>query len=473
STVEKVPEINSVSTLSTNAAIASTTPSVNHPESTVIQSQIESRDSVSTVEKVPEINKVPISSQNTAIAPITPSANAHPESTIIQPQFDSTDSFLNIETSLEINNITASFQNVAIASTNTPTTADTELTVIQPQIESKNSVSDIEGLPKINNVLTSSQNVAIASTTTSANHPESTVIQPKLKSENSVSTAEKVPEINNVPTSSQDVALTPTATSATYPESIIIQPQIESIDSSSIVETLPEINSVKNSSQNIAFISKSMPVILEAETPFIQSKKEIQHPNHSSEIPQLPTVLKKISIFSPLSQTSNFLTSTFADETASPDTSTPVSFPSLSNHIQKSPMKDIPNSWSSIAELLGESTAVENSPTIVIQPLPNEKREFTYIASPQSYHSQSQPKTHYPKSSSSNKVIQAYTEPSSSISVQTIEETDNEVTITNELPEDEYENLELLAREIYKMLQQRLEIEQERRGKNYSGRLPW
>jgi hypothetical protein len=35
------------------------------------------------------------------------------------------------------------------------------------------------------------------------------------------------------------------------------------------------------------------------------------------------------------------------------------------------------------------------------------------------------------------------------------------------------QNFEILAREVYQAIQQRLAIDRERRGSNYSGRLPW
>jgi hypothetical protein len=54
------------------------------------------------------------------------------------------------------------------------------------------------------------------------------------------------------------------------------------------------------------------------------------------------------------------------------------------------------------------------------------------------------------------------------------ESSSNEVTISRQTPqEDDSYNLEILAQEIYSLVQQRLQIEQERHGRHYSGRLPW
>ncbi len=372
---------------------------------------------------------------------------------------------------------TSSLNHTAISPTTTSANTHSEPTIIQPQIESNNSVSTLEIVPNSESLQTSSPNhIAIASTNTSTNtRSELTVIQPQLESTDSVSIVEKVADMNNLSSLEPNPALIHTNISTIiHPESTAIQPQLKSDDSVSIAEKLPDINSsVATSSANTTFVSKNTPVSSKVETPLIKLKKETPNPNHISEIPQLPIALKKISIFSPLSQTSSLLASNVADETASLDASTPISLsPSLPHHIQKSPMKEIPNSWSSLAELLGESTTVDNSQKTIVQPFADERHEFTSIASTQSEYSQSEPKTHYSQTRNSRQVIQAYTDPSSS-SLQNIEETDNEVTITNESLEDECENLEVLAREIYKMLQYRLEIERERRGKNYSGRLPW
>lgn len=191
-----------------------------------------------------------------------------------------------------------------------------------------------------------------------------------------------------------------------------------------------------------------------AKTTVIQPQKEAQHQNHNTEIPQLPTRLEKISSLKPLSQTSDFITSTLREKTASLNTSTPP-------QLQKAATKETPNSWSSIAELVDEMTTVDRSPKTVVQPLKSTRSQY----SPQIINS--------PESSNSSPVIQRYTNSDNSTSIQNIEDTNSEVTITNETSEDESENLEILAREIYTMLQQRLKIEQERRGKNYSGRLPW
>jgi hypothetical protein len=44
--------------------------------------------------------------------------------------------------------------------------------------------------------------------------------------------------------------------------------------------------------------------------------------------------------------------------------------------------------------------------------------------------------------------------------------------VNNSSQEEDFGNIELLAREVYSLLKQRIEIERERRGTNYSGRLP-
>ncbi|MBH8560915.1 hypothetical protein I8748_01750 [Nostoc sp. CENA67] len=202
--------------------------------------------------------------------------------------------------------------------------------------------------------------------------------------------------------------------------------------------------------------------VVSAETTVVQPKTKTQHQNHQTEIPQLPTGLQKISTLSPLAQQSDLITSTFANQTTSRNSSTSISvsaFPPV--QMRKKSAKEPPNSWSSIAELADKITKVDHNPRVVVQPLNSKRSHY----SPQAIH--------YPKSNNSSQIIQTSSSPSSSTSVQNIEDSQNEVTITHETSQEEYENLELLAKEIYKMLQQRLKIEQERRGKNYLGRLPW
>jgi len=165
-----------------------------------------------------------------------------------------------------------------------------------------------------------------------------------------------------------------------------------------------------------------------------------------TEIPQLPKALKKISTFQPIPEPSNLVVNQIDSVNVSPRSSYPTT-----HHIQKVSEQDIPDSWSNIAELFGKSEVD------IVQPLT--------IASTQSQHSKNQ------KNKTSSQVIQAYTSSETSTSVESIES--DSLINEDSVSEDELANLETLAREVYKMLKQRLEIQRERRGNNYSGRLPW
>lgn len=228
--------------------------------------------------------------------------------------------------------------------------------------------------------------------------------------------------------------------------STIIQAQIDSHDSMAS----PKIeNLVNTASENI----------------FLPSKKAEQTSHEKAETPQLPKALQNISIFNHLSQSSDLVLSTVADEIDSLDVSHPVPISHTpAHHIQKKPEQDIPDSWSSIAELFGESKVDSISSTMVVQPLRDKKQ----------WNNKLKPLQHIKtlNNETFGQVIQA--SPKTSTSAESMEDNySNLWTNKYSASENELENLETLAREIYKMLKQRLEIEGERRGNNYSGRLPW
>ncbi|MEA5566074.1 hypothetical protein, partial [Anabaena sp. UHCC 0399] len=223
----------------------------------------------------------------------------------------------------------------------------------------------------------------------------------------------------------------------------------------------------------------------------IQTKNEpkiIQSRN--TNIPRLPKALKKLSILKPLSQSSNLLTSNLAEDTST-DIQNTVPITSISPHkIQKSPTENIPNSWSSLAELMDEMemSATNHSEKIVIQPQTDKKQwnkviPITSKRSPTvgrtlshslSGNELSQTEINFPpKNNSKNQSIQTYSNPFDFTLIQKTEDSYTEESTNNDSTEEETENLEILAQEIYKLLRQRLEIERERRGNNYSGRLPW
>ncbi|MEA5514609.1 hypothetical protein, partial [Nodularia sp. UHCC 0506] len=305
-----------------------------------------------------------------------------------------------------------------------------------------------------------SESIDTATSSTPTNPlTESTIIQPQSENIKSVTTSS---ENSETTTSSTPINLST--------ESTIIQPQRETNDWSQI----SELDVAQSGNDSITASSGN----LETTVTHLQPKKETQSQNKNPEIPQLPTVLKNISNFRPFSQVSNLISRSFADETATMDTSINIPVPvsaSRSPYIQKSPSQDIPDSWSNISELVGENK-IANQP-IVVQPSMNENQRDNGLKS-RLFQNQKLATINTQNSSYSNQLIQAYRTDNMSILEQNLEETSNEVSrnenTTNTLSEEnELKNLDILAREVYKMLKNHLEIEQERRGQKYLGRLPW
>lgn len=204
----------------------------------------------------------------------------------------------------------------------------------------------------------------------------------------------------------------------------------------------------KSENNNIAIHSSQTEAITptNVDSTIIQAKAEQNFPE-KTEIPQLPQALKNISNYHPIAQSS------VADKIDS----------TLTHHIQKAPVQDIPDSWSSIAELFGETQVESVSQTTVVQAL-KDKQHWDNLSPLQNIKDI--------KNKTSEQVIQA--RPNTSNSAESIDDNYSNLS-TNEdyAAKEELEHLDTLAREVYKMLKQRLEIERERQGNNYSGRLPW
>ncbi|MEB3151509.1 MAG: hypothetical protein VKL60_21140 [Sphaerospermopsis sp.] len=196
----------------------------------------------------------------------------------------------------------------------------------------------------------------------------------------------------------------------------------------------------------------------------IQPEKAPQNSQEKTEIPPLPQAIRKISTLQSLAQPSELISSTVADEIQSPNLPRPVPIsPAPVRHIQKAPARDIPNSWSSIAELVGEIKVENINQTEIVQPLTEKRQQdnqLNSLATTKLQNSKAAKKTDLNEIEPSHQVIQTYNSFENS-SASTLMST------------DDLENLEALAREVYQMLKQRWEIEGERRGNNYSGRLPW
>jgi hypothetical protein len=183
----------------------------------------------------------------------------------------------------------------------------------------------------------------------------------------------------------------------------------------------------------------------------------------------------------------------------------------IQRQVESSPTGEIPESWSSIEELLGENHASESEP-VVVQAFADRRHSATENQQLSQNESNIRTSKLLPsairgvknlKSSSfsgqsayGQKPIQKATEVSTKlkeaisirkrgiekpIPAQNIEPVEEDISSQESVEQDEnkYEenvldHLDALAREIYTLVRQRLEIERERHhGLYYSGRLPW
>ena len=140
---------------------------------------------------------------------------------------------------------------------------------------------------------------------------------------------------------------------------------------------------------------------------------------------------------------------------------------------------EIPNSWSSIAELISSSkpifTNTQSQPMvapepITVQPLSNTTSGYKPVAMTFPGSNTVSPNQELSAHSSKN-VIQSQSLSTSNTAdlVETeIKEAENN---QNQDEQDETDLMEILAREIYHLLRQRLEVERERQGGYYSNRL--
>jgi hypothetical protein len=197
---------------------------------------------------------------------------------------------------------------------------------------------------------------------------------------------------------------------------------------------------------------------------------------------ELPTVLQNLAILDPLVSTPLIQTAAIDEDTTPPSEPPPVRverrelpapvFSSASISAQsvsqtastssnRETVASVPDEWSSIAELLNRSSSpASHSSSSASAPFPD-LQPF----------------------GATETVIQAQFEPvmrqmsaNPSPTTHTEEERSQVTEVKADTEEDEApspEQLEKLAREIYGLVRQRLQIEQERSGNSYVGRLPW
>ena len=145
-----------------------------------------------------------------------------------------------------------------------------------------------------------------------------------------------------------------------------------------------------------------------------------------------------------------------------------------------------PTSWSNLAELLEESTptepelpviqrrleerkSVNHQPTIS-QTYPEDEAE-EIVFTPEGFRTVSSQTTNI--TNNRDGLIQTQREGIQQQSVSEVISSVEPTSLEEDYTEEDTQSLEILAREIYNLIRQRLAIEKERRGSYYSGRLPW
>jgi hypothetical protein len=141
---------------------------------------------------------------------------------------------------------------------------------------------------------------------------------------------------------------------------------------------------------------------------------------------------------------------------------------------------NVPEKWSSIGELLS-STKGTSQDSITVQPLLDSEfsgyesieMNYTPLESP-SATIEEKPSNQGTNNSDTNHIQADFAQnTASTANIEAVPPTTESPPETNSVAEKEDDTLELLAREMYNLLRQKLEVERERTGKYYSGRFPW
>ena len=227
------------------------------------------------------------------------------------------------------------------------------------------------------------------------------------------------------------------------------------------------------------------------EKTYSRNENIIDSSSSREKIPQLNKVLKTIA--SPiilnkyLLNTSQSVAGKYNDitfESSSPQETVSHDKDIKSNH-QYSSNENIrsnqtrPSSWSSVAELVGDTRAsnqssysqsysksnLRNLPTILRNSIPYQSAKNNSPSTSITKQNNSINVT----STANNTLIQRNTDSISEDYTATLE---GQREGEQDTQTDNNKNFEILAREIYSLIKQRLQIERERRGNSYSGRLP-
>ena len=136
------------------------------------------------------------------------------------------------------------------------------------------------------------------------------------------------------------------------------------------------------------------------------------------------------------------------------------------------PSTKMPTSWSQISELIGEIPPKNINPAVIQRhavPSKSNKRSGDLVFTPQGFRQDIVENN----SIDQHSLTKIQLDPSTSIDSETVKSREIALSASDSELEDQSLALEILAQEIYNLLRQRIKLERERQGNNYSGRLPW
>jgi hypothetical protein len=169
--------------------------------------------------------------------------------------------------------------------------------------------------------------------------------------------------------------------------------------------------------------------------------------------------IKPLGLSKPLNNANNLLSPSFSESNGEQN------FSSAATEDESTPYQDIPNSWSSISELLGENSTTTPD-NITSEKYYYEEDEFAPLSllEPETYSLSSPISTE----SSAADISDSFTPDAS-------EEISQQPTANTARKDSkiEDEQLEMLAQKVYTLLRQRLEIDLERQGKGSVGSPIW
>ena len=473
------------------------------PASNIIQSKQEIPTNTTTAEISPlQPETVAQSKQDLSATPTPTSTDAiAPElSNIIQPSIETTDTSITAEISASQPETVAQEKEDSAATSSTIS-------------------SDIEAIPTSSNAIAPSQQNVISpklETPTSVSAPTSDIATSHLK----CLTEDNAPSLTNI-------LETPSETSTPAPENIV-QPRLDN----QILNPIKPLGISKPLSQQSDFVTSglvddfidksptsspnplpsdsSLPTEI-ANTPDSGSNLSEAKGKPANEIKDDLTSVKPLGFSQNLNNTNNFILPKLDLTGGTGEKPKTIGFDDTPDKVQQpfsnaipDTGKDIPTSWSTISELLGKSSTTENNTvpeenesTPLSSPSPSPDAETSDIepSNPHGETSQELTKESFPKNDSSeNEQLDILAQKVYTLMRQSLEITQerhgikvagNPIWLSNITSIDGTPatnsgvispldtRLQELTQKVSLLIQKRFEIERERRGRYYAGRLPW